>query len=178
MLWALSSSLPNDHNPSCWIIFFSVPKMSSSCLSLVVQNCLGEGHSPSTMSWTHLEFPTVPPEVLVSILSPGFLTWQSLWRSQHWSKHIDNKCIHSTEGVSWETGKSKVKPQYAKMSEYIGVIILSGWLENVFLKTKSTTIWKLLCLVFWFVWRGLTQSICSQGSEKPSGELRQTYIKI
>ena len=54
-----------------------------------------------------------------------------------------------------------------------------GWMENVFLEIKSPTIWKLLCLVVWFVsvQEGLTQSTCSQGSEKPGEEWRQMCMK-
>lgn len=59
------------------------------------------------------------------------------------------------------------------MREDLGVIILSGWLENVFLKIKSSMILKLLCSVFWFLPRGLMQSTCSQGSENLGEELRK-----
>lgn len=64
------------------------------------------------------------------------------------------------------------------MSEDLGVIILSGWLENVFLKIKSSMLRKLLCLVFRFVQRVLMQSTCSQGSANPGEELRNVYENL
>lgn len=115
--------------------------------------------------------------------SPKVFYYLLVWPGSHF-KDLDTdisvwtaRAICSTEGVSWETVKSKVKPPYFRMREDLGVIILSGWLENVFLKIKSTTIWKLLCLAFWFVQRGLMQSTCTQGSTNPGGELRQVCIK-